>query len=312
MLVFITIFFKLMSAFGSILLGFIAGKWLQIDRDNIARLLFFLMTPLVVFYNVALVKINLHILSFPLLTYVIACSICTAFYYIAANIWQDSTRNILAFTAGNGNTGYFALPVVITIFEHQVSSIFVMGMLGVMLYEYSLGFFITARSHQTIGESVVRVLKLPMLYSFVLGCIYSMLHLTIPQIFEDFMRNILGCYSTLGMMLVGLGLAQMNTVKLDFKFISLAFLARFVVWPLISFLIIFVDKNFIQYYDQNVYSALLMLSVVPLAANTVVVASILKVQPEKSAAAVLLSTIVALFYMPLFIYLFVHSDKLLK
>ena len=45
-------------------------------------------------------------------------------------------------------------------------------------------------------------------------------------------------------------------------------------------------------------------SIVPLAGNTVTVATLLNVKPEKMSMAVFVSTLVSLFYIPLMIYLY--------
>jgi predicted permease len=49
---------------------------------------------------------------------------------------------------------------------------------------------------------------------------------------------------------------------------------------------------------------LLVLSIVPIASNTVAFATKLRAHPEKAAFTVMLSTLVALVYIPVFVYLF--------
>ena len=53
----------------------------------------------------------------------------------------------------------------------------------------------------------------------------------------------------------------------------------------------------------------MLLSIVPLAANTVELASLFKSQPEKAATAVLLSTIFALVYVPVMTTYFIQGSK---
>jgi predicted permease len=49
-----------------------------------------------------------------------------------------------------------------------------------------------------------------------------------------------------------------------------------------------------------------LFSIVPLAGNTVTVATILNVKPEKMSMAVFVSTIVSLFYIPLVLYFYMY------
>ena len=54
-------------------------------------------------------------------------------------------------------------------------------------------------------------------------------------------------------------------------------------------------------YNNDIYGILILASIVPLAANTVTWATELKAHPEKAAIAVVISTIFALFYIPLIV-----------
>jgi len=53
-------------------------------------------------------------------------------------------------------------------------------------------------------------------------------------------------------------------------------------------LIVLLDENLFHFYSHDVYQIMILLSIVPLAANTVSYATELRTQPEKAAVAVLL------------------------
>ena len=69
-------------------------------------------------------------------------------------------------------------------------------------------------------------------------------------------------------------------------------------------LVIIADINLFRLLNRDIYQIMFLLSLSPLAANTVSFATILKVQPQKAAIAVLLSTIFALIYIPLMVSIF--------
>jgi predicted permease len=288
-----------------IFIGFVAGRYLKIERDSIASLLFYLIAPIVFFNSITRTTINLTTLSLPIIVYLISSIICLIFYFIGKKIWVDSTKNILALSAGNGNTGYFGLPLAMTLFDEVSVGIYMISIIGVVLYENTVGYFITAKGSYDAKTSLIRVLKLPMLHAFILACIFSLCGFKFPKIFDEFMVNLRGCYVILGMMLVGIGISTIESFKLDFKFISLSFIAKFIAWPIIVFLLITIDKNYFHYYSVNIYEILTLLSIVPLAANTVIIASILKANPEKAATAILTSMLFSLIYVPLMVMLFI-------
>jgi predicted permease len=105
------------------------------------------------------------------------------------------------------------------------------------------------------------------------------------------------------MMLIGLGIGTSKKLQFDIKFTAITFFAKFAVWPFLILLIILLDKSFLHIYNLQIYKVMLLLSIVPLAANAVAFSTVLKLHPEKAALAVLLSTLFALFYIPLMIML---------
>lgn len=175
----------------------------------------------------------------------------------------------------------------------------VLSTFGFILFESTLGYFVIARSHYSVKESVIRFLKLPAVYAFLLGLILNFLQLNIGDNFVGLLDQFKAAYSIIGMSIIGLGLSTVVKASFDFKLISLSFLAKFIVWPLVIFGFIYLDANFLHWYDKMAHSVIVLMSIVPLAANTVTFATELKVHPEKAAVAVSLSTLLALFYIPL-------------
>lgn len=289
---------KLLPLYFNILLGYIAGKKLQANQETISKLMFYMISPLIIFNGVIHTKLNAIILSLPILTFVISCTLCVIFYRFSRKIWKDASKNIMAFSAGSGATGYFGLPLALMIFDQQAEGVYIMALLGVTLYDNSLGYYISVKGSYTPMECIKKVLTLPTLYAFFLGLMINLFHLSLPEVYTDFITPIKGVYIVMGMMIIGIGLADLTDFKLDFKFVGMTFLAKFLAWPLFVFLIIAFDQYFLGLYDQTSHQVLILISIVPLAINTVIMASLMKCQPERTAATVLLSTLFALLYVP--------------
>lgn len=306
MTVFTTILLKLIPLYLMIFLGYIGARKLDMQRETIAKLLIYIIAPAVIFYGAYTSKITLANLSLPLLAFIICSLIALIFLAIGTFVFKkDSTKNILAFTSGTGNTGYFGLPVTLALFGDTGFSTAVLCLLGFILYESSVGFFLVAKGNHTVKESLIKAVKLPAIYAFFLGLLLNYLHVNLGDIATTTIENFKGAYTLLGMMMIGMGLSTVKIHHIDFKFISLAFLAKFIFWPIIMLGIIFFDKNFVQFYNQHIYNILILMSIVPLAANTVTYATALKVHPDKAAFAVIMSTLFALFYIPLMTSLFI-------
>lgn len=306
MTIFLTIILKLIPLYVIIALGYVAAKKLKAQKETIAKLLIYIIAPVVVFYGTYTAEMNFANLSLPILFLIICCALSLVFLAIGKGIYKtDTTKNILAFTAGDGNTGYFGLPVIAAVLGEKAFSLAVLSALGFILYENSLGFFITAKANYSARQSLIRIIKLPSIYAFILGIIFNIFHIQFSDSITTTIMNFKGAYTLLGMMMIGMGLSTVNIRNIDFKFISLSFFAKFITWPLVIFGIIFLDTNFIHIYTPAIHHVLIVMSIVPLAANTVAYATELKVHPDKAAIAVLLSTLFALFYIPFMTGLFI-------
>jgi len=289
-----------------ILLGFIGAKVLKVQKETIAKLLIYIIAPAVIFYGTYTAEINFANLSLPVLFFCLASAMALFFLMIGNIVFEkDSTKNILAFTAGTGNTGYFGLPVISAVLGDQAFSLAVLAILGFVLYENSIGFFLTAKGNHTAKESLWKVIKLPTIYAFFIGLLLNLLSVHLGDIALITIGHFKGAYTLLGMMIIGMGLATVSIKEIDCKFISLTFLAKFISWPLVILGIIALDKYFFHIYNLPVYNVIIIMAIVPLAANTVAVATELKVHPNKAALAVLLSTLFALFYIPLIASLYI-------
>lgn len=295
---FLVLIGKLVPLYLIIALGYLAARRLGTQKETVASLLIYIIAPIVVFQGAYAAQLNAATLSLPVLFFVIGCVLCGTFYLVSSGLWRDSTRNILAFTAGTGNTGYFGLPVLIALFSPDVLPAAVLSTLGLILYENSVGFFVVAKGRHTARESIGKILRLPSLYAFLLGIALNAAHVPLGSLYADVAQHFRGAYTVLGMMMIGLGLGGIRSFGLDGPFIGASFLAKFVAWPLIMLLIIALDRQMLHLYDPLTHRAMLVLSLTPLAANSVAFATELRAQPEKAAAAVLLSTFLALFLIP--------------
>ncbi len=304
MAVFIALLLKLVPLYLIIACGYVAGKYLRVHKESISPLLIYIIAPAVIFYGTAQASLTPGLLFLPILTFSLACAISLLFFRIGKRIWSDSTGNILGFTAGTGNTGYFGLPVITLILGNTILSTVVLATMGFLLYENTLGYYLVARNQYTFRQSLIKLAKLPTVYAFVLGLLASRGNLVLPDVAHTILEQFKGSYTILGMMIIGIGLSQASKLAVDSKLIMLSFLAKFLVWPLTILGAIFLDHQFTHLFTPTTNQVLIILSCVPLAANTVTFATELKAQPEKAAVTVLLSTLFALFFIPALIAIF--------
>lgn len=243
----------------------------------------------------------------PISFFIFSTILAFVLLFLFKKIYSDNTANLLAFSTSTGNTGNIGIPLAILFLEPKLVDIFIFSILASILYQNSIGYYITAKGNFSAKESIKKVLKLPVIYAFILGIILNLNGIKIPDMLFSYSEFLKGAYAILGMMLIGMGMEKFRSSNsFDIKFISFTLIIKFILWPLATLIFIYFDKNFIHFLNNDFYMIMFLFSIVPLAGNTVTVATILNVKPEKMSMAVFVSTIVSLFYIPLVLYLYMN------
>ena len=303
MAVVFSLLLKLIPLYITIGLGWLAGRFLQVSGRHIAGMMLYIITPSVVFSGVMNAPLSPEVLLLPVLVWCICLGLGLLFLTIGRRVLGDARANILALSVSTGNTGYFGIPVALMLFGKQFLGLYILCMLGTTLYENSMGFYIAARGRYTVRECVLRVLRLPSLYAFGLAALLNLGGAHIPDLFAPLFDNIRGAYSILGMMIIGMGISSFRGLAGDWRFTGLSFAGKFLIWPLVVLVLWWLDGLGPHWYDVQIYRSLFLVSIVPVAANTVVIATLLETHPEQAAGTTLLSTLVALFYIPVMVAL---------
>lgn len=291
---------KISPLYLNIAIGYILTRYFKVKRDFIATLLIYILGPIVILFATLSIEINLQLVFLPLFVFFFGTSI--AFYILRRykNDWNDASINTLAFTCGTGNTGYFGIPLAMILLSPQSANIFIFATLASLLYENTTGFYVTAKGSFTARQSIMKVIKLPLLYAFIAGVSLNILGFRTPEFIIPYFEGFKWAYGILGMMMLGMGMKGFNLkADADIKYLKVAYFYKFIFWPATILFIIFVDKNFIGFLSQEIYKVLFLFSVVPLAGNTVTLAVLLKARPEKASFTVLLSTLISVIYIPI-------------
>lgn len=304
MTIFLTLLGKIIPLYFSIIFGAFSTLFLNCDKNSIAKILLYILTPSVVFNASLNVELNLTVIFLPIFFFLFSSLLAFLLLKIFKKIWSDNTANLLAFSASTGNAGNIGIPLAILFLEPNLVDIFIFSVLASILYQNSVGYYITAKGNFSVMQSLKKVFRLPIIYAFIFGIILNLIGFKLPDIFGNYVSYLKGAYAVLGMMLLGMGIEKMSSNNsFDIKFISLSLIIKFILWPILMLFFIFIDKNFIHFLNDGFYMIMFLFSIVPLAGNTVTIATILNVKPEKMSLTVFISTIVSLIYIPLALYL---------
>lgn len=304
MSVFLTLLLKIVPLYLLIVIGYLANRKLQVGKNEIARMLIYVFSPSIVFLGTIQAKNNSEFFLIPIIYYAVGGTLCLIAGYFAKKIWKDGTEKVAAFIAGTGNTGYFGLPVCLALIGDGALAVVAMISIGLILFENTIGFYVLARASYSAKKSLMKVLSLPSLYAFLAGIALNALDIGPGKEVTNFFEILKGGYIPLGMMIIGLGIAEITADHIDKKFGIFTLLNKFIIWPLVFLAIIYIDKTFFHLFNQLVYSIFIIESIVPIASNSVTYATELKVHPQKVALVVIVSTLIALIYIPIMATIF--------
>ncbi len=310
MSLFFTLLGKILPLYSNILLGYVAARFLLVDRHAIATLLFYIMGPIVVFSATVQVEINKAVAFLPVFFYLFCSVLAFAGHALFKRYWSDATSNILAFTAATGNTGYYGVALALVLFEPAIANMYIFTVLASFFFEATTGFYITAKGTFSAKESLIKVVRLPVLYAFFLGLTLNLLGANLPQLLLEYTGLFKIAYTILGMMVIGMGLVGgAKKGGIDPRFIKVALFSKHILWPMMIVLIILIDRYLTHFLYQELYTVMFVFAIVPLAGNTVTLAVLLKAQPEKAAFTVLLSNLVSLIHVPLMMALYLSLSS---
>ncbi|MCB9988394.1 MAG: AEC family transporter [Rhodospirillales bacterium] len=303
MSVFLALLLNIFPLYILIGIGYAAGRFFAIDRQTLANLALFVFVPVVAFGFVAKMEFQPAYILLPFLIFALQCLIGFSFLAIGKKAFGDNRANLLAITTATANSGYFGLPVVILLFNDVWVGVYSFMLVGMIFFEATILYYIAARGHFSVRDSLKRVAKFPVLYAVLLGLAVNALSIELPEIFDTYWTHFKGAYVVCGMMIIGVALSKAERLVFSARFMGLAFAAKFLLWPLIALGLITLDNSVTHLFAPEVHDLLFVLSVLPPAANVAAFAAQLNLQPEKAATTVLLGTLLGLFYIPLVLML---------
>jgi predicted permease len=293
-----TLILNILPLYALIALGYIAGKYLDVHLHSMATIAIYIIAPVVNFGAVARLDLNP---AYIILPPVIACTgfaIAALSYRLAGLVFDDNRKNLIAMATSTGNTGYFGIPIVLALLGPKVLGVYLLMSFSVVISEMA-GFYLGARGVHTIRDSLKKLFSLPALYGIAAGLIWNLACLPLPVLFITWWDRFTGALIIIGMMLIGVALSKIDKLRINAKFLAFLFSAKFLLWPVCTYGFAMLDKNIFHLFDDNIYTMLLVLGTVPLAANTVAYAAQFNIRPGEAAMAVLSSTLFALIYIPL-------------
>lgn len=270
--------------------------------SGLAFLQIYLIAPVIVFTSLLKLQMVPELAVMPFVWFGFVAAISTVTNFAARRLGSDYAP-VLAQASGGANTGYLGAPIAMILFPADWLPVYFFIMLGGFFYESTLGYYWIARGRFTPRQALQSLLKLPTFYALLLGLAGNALGLRVPDMWQNIVRDFMGAYVVLGALIIGFAIAQNQRFVFNWRFLGTLYGIKFLLWPLLMLGLLHLLSVFLPDMPVAAHHCALLMSVMPLAANTAAFAALLKIHPEETATAVALSTLLSLVTVPVTVLL---------
>ena len=278
--------------------GFIGQKLLKLDIKSISTMSLYLMLPFLTFDTFYSNQLNVEYFYMFLFTCLLALIMLTLTVSFGFFIKADKTQ-MSAMLLGTifPNSGNYGAPVAMFAFGamgfqyaviFMVIHAFLMNTIGIFIASYG------SEKTTSIKDSLMRVIKMPVLYGFLFGVLFQLLHIELPSTIQDGISLVGSASIPTVMLILGMQLAEIKPQKFELKYVNTVTIFRMLISPLLAVVLV----NFMPVNDmiKNVY---ILLAAMPIAANTTLLAVQFNVKPDLTSFTTLVTTLLSLVTIPL-------------
>lgn len=301
---FTTFFIKIFPLYLLIGIGFLVGRRTKLRAPELAAINLQFIAPMIFFDAISRVPFAMENIFLPLICFALMGLVALAIFYGSRAVTSDEkTPYWLAATGSSSNTGYFGIPVFLLMFGEKDFGLYLLYTVGSALFFFSVVNFLFIRNEYDLRQSLKQMLRLPVLHAMVLGILAQLVGFQLPSIFDDFMLTIRHAYVVLGMMIIGLVLGHQSDRKsglvFEWRLLLGMNVARYLLFPGMALAVVLLDRHVVDFLSPMAGNIILLVSLMPMAADATSFAARNNMHPERTAALVLANSILALFVIPL-------------
>jgi predicted permease len=292
------IFLSVISIYVFILLGFLAKRKLkdELQEKSLVIISIYFLQPMLTFWGLSTKSIDAALIQAPFI-YVGISILCIIISFFLAKIFftEPKERSIVTISSAIGNTGNLGIPIGIAIFGQE--SIIYTSLINVanVFVVYTIGVYFYSRGQFSIKESLLNIVKLPLIWFALLALSLNLLHVEIHK--SIFKSLEMGAYAAmvLQLMIFGMFLYSVKLKSLNLKLIFHVGIIKFIIIPIVS-IIILKSLNL----DEFIVGIILLELLVPLAVTNVNLSSLYNCRPVDVTALVFFSS---LFFIPYILFI---------
>jgi len=283
------VFLSMFSIYLFIGVGFLAKQVLRekLDERTLVLLSIFFLQPFLNFWGLMQRPIDASLVLAPLVYTVVILALLPLTYLLGKRLFADQKERSIFIVSGLiGNTANLGIPVGIVIFgEASIPYTTIINIANVF-FAYTVGVYFYSRGNFSIRESLMNIIKLPVLWSALAAIICNLAGVTLHPAIDRILE--MGAYASIVIQLIIFGVylhsVQIRTINL--RLVAGVHATKFVMLPLLTVLILtLVDL------PPMVKGILFMELIMPLAIANVNFASLYDCRPKDLTVLILMTSV---------------------
>ena len=290
--------FSILFVYLFILLGFLAKKIFKegFDTKTLTLMSVYFLQPFVSVWGFSSAPLAFtHLKLFGFYFFIVALLLIPTLLVARVLFNDPKSRSIAGIAGFVGNTGNIGIPLGIALFGEQSIIYTTIINLANVFVVYILGAYIYSRGSFDIKQSLLNVLKIPIIPASLIAIALNLTGATLPYHIKELFT--MGAYSgiVLQLFLLGSFLATVHRGILDKKLFAWVLTHKFIFLPLATALTV----SF-THFSPLVKAIIIMQMITPLAVANINLASLYACKPKSVAMLIALSTL--LFIPILFVF----------
>lgn len=285
------------SIYSFILLGYMGKRMLKEEMNEKGFILFsiYFLQPMLSFWGLSTRPIALNLFQTPLLYILISLGCLSISFCIARLFFKEiKDRSIVTICVIIGNTGNLGIPLGIALFG-EVSIVYtsLINVSNIFLV-YTLGVFFYSRGNFSVKESLLNIVKLPVIWFATLALILNLLGIHFHPSLLNSLEMGAHCTMVIQLVVFGMYLSNVKRGSMNVPLVLHVSIIKFIITPLFAGWILFDLLDL-----EPIMAVLIFLElIVPLAVTNVNLSALYECKPLDVTTLVFTTS---LLFVPFFI-----------
>lgn len=215
--------------------GFVLGKTLKLDPRPLARIIFYILSPVLVFDLISQSELSLKkiFLMMAFATAVMLVSAAIAFLTGKLLRLDRAALTVAVLTSLLANNGNFGMSVVSLAFGQEALAYASIYFVTSSLFVYTLGVMLASLGHLNLKASLINLLKVPAIYAIILALVFVRTGWTLPEPIAWTVSRTAGAAIPSMLILLGLELQRAEWTR-NLRALSIPVITRLIIGPFIG------------------------------------------------------------------------------